>query len=201
MSIEDDYQNVLDTLADESNAVAEFKRGVSTEPRREGLEQLLEELVQVAAVAHATGVDLLSGTTGDSPAWDEVALRIRNERWAQEAKWGSQTHNPTEWLAILVEEVGEVADAIPIDFDLPQELLALQNDVSRIGAKARKFLENHEWPEERHRAIHEAERESKKWFEVDHEPRCNIEVLGAEPLIDGGDCTCREPLWDPWEQA
>lgn len=178
MSIADDYQNALEQLARDSQ-----------------LEHLIEELVQVAAVAHATGVDLLSGSTEDSPAWDEVAFGIRDERHAQEAKWGAQTHEPTEWLAILVEEVGEVADAIPIDFDLPQELLALQNDVSRVGAKARKILENYEWPEARHRAIHEAERESKKWFEVEHEPRCNIEVLGAEPLIEGGDCTCREPLW------
>jgi hypothetical protein len=25
---------------------------------------------------------------------------------------------------------------------------------------------------------------------VDHDARCNITVLGAEPLIPGGDCTC-----------
>ena len=28
------------------------------------------------------------------------------------------------------------------------------------------------------------------WWEVEHHPRCNIEVLGAEPLQPGGDCTC-----------
>ncbi len=186
MSIADDYQAALDELA---------------RPREGDLEHLVEEITQVAAVSHAFVVDLLSGSTEDSPAWDEGALRIRNERWAQEAKWGAQTHKPAEWLAILAEEVGEVAETIPFDRELPEELLELHHELILIGEKARRILENYEWPEERHRAIHEAERESKKWFEVDHEPRCNIELLGAEPLVEGGDCTCLDPLWDPWEQA
>lgn len=34
------------------------------------------------------------------------------EREAQDAKWGEQNHDPLGWLAILVEEVGEYAQAI-----------------------------------------------------------------------------------------
>ena len=30
----------------------------------------------------------------------------------------------------------------------------------------------------------------KDWRTVEHHNRCNIEVIGAEPLIEGGDCTC-----------
>jgi hypothetical protein len=29
-----------------------------------------------------------------------------------------------------------------------------------------------------------------RWWEKEHDPRCNIEVTGAEPLVIGGDCTC-----------
>jgi hypothetical protein len=29
-----------------------------------------------------------------------------------------------------------------------------------------------------------------RWWEVKHDSRCNIEVLGAEPLAPDGDCTC-----------
>lgn len=28
------------------------------------------------------------------------------------------------------------------------------------------------------------------WWEKDHDDRCNISIIGAEPLIVGGDCTC-----------
>lgn len=37
---------------------------------------------------------------------------IRAEREKQDLKWGEQNHTPLKWLAILMEEVGEVAQAI-----------------------------------------------------------------------------------------
>lgn len=37
---------------------------------------------------------------------------IEAERMKQDAKWGEQNHTPLKWLAILMEEVGEVAQAI-----------------------------------------------------------------------------------------
>lgn len=41
------------------------------------------------------------------------ALReIKKERERQIEKWGTQTHTPAMWLAILTEEVGEVAKEI-----------------------------------------------------------------------------------------
>ena len=38
---------------------------------------------------------------------DEVA----KERWRQLQLWGEQFHEPDRWLAILMEEVGETAQA------------------------------------------------------------------------------------------
>ena len=37
---------------------------------------------------------------------------VLKERAAQDAKWGEQNHEPEIWLAILTEEVGELAQAI-----------------------------------------------------------------------------------------
>lgn len=33
------------------------------------------------------------------------------ERMSQDQKWGVQTHTPLKWMAILMEEVGEYANA------------------------------------------------------------------------------------------
>ena len=42
-----------------------------------------------------------------------VALRdINSERQRQGARWGEQSHTPGEWLAVLTEEVGEVAQEV-----------------------------------------------------------------------------------------
>lgn len=42
----------------------------------------------------------------------ECLRDVLNERNKQDAKWGEQNHTPMKWLAILTEEVGEVAKAI-----------------------------------------------------------------------------------------
>jgi len=42
----------------------------------------------------------------------EVMLLVHEERERQIAKWGEQHHSHLEWLAILMEEVGEAAQAI-----------------------------------------------------------------------------------------
>jgi len=41
-----------------------------------------------------------------------VNFNVFAERVSQNIKWGIQNHTMTEWLAILVEEVGEVAQAM-----------------------------------------------------------------------------------------
>ncbi len=42
---------------------------------------------------------------------DWVSL-IQAERQRQDHKWGEQNHSDMKWLAILMEEVGELAKAI-----------------------------------------------------------------------------------------
>ena len=37
----------------------------------------------------------------------DVLLAVHDERRKQNDKWGPQNHSPLEWMAILVEEVGE----------------------------------------------------------------------------------------------
>ena len=45
---------------------------------------------------------------------------IFNEELHQEEKWGEQNHNNYKWLAILIEEIGEISKAM------------LENDHSNI---------------------------------------------------------------------
>lgn len=42
-------------------------------------------------------------------ALDRVIAEVRAERERQDVKWGEQNHDLPMWLAILSEEVGEVA--------------------------------------------------------------------------------------------
>jgi len=46
---------------------------------------------------------------------DKVLNQIVNERLGQNAKWGKQRHDHGTWLAILMEEVGEVAQAMQVN--------------------------------------------------------------------------------------
>lgn len=43
---------------------------------------------------------------------ENVLNQIRAERERQNKKWGEQNHDDYRWLAILTEEVGELAQAI-----------------------------------------------------------------------------------------
>jgi hypothetical protein len=81
------------------------------------------ELIQVAAVTVAMIQDFDHGSTQGGPkelfhGWDwsdeaEFILMdgVMAERVRQEEKWGAQHHAPEMWLAILMEEVGEAAQA------------------------------------------------------------------------------------------
>jgi len=44
-----------------------------------------------------------------------VLNQIVNERLKQDAMWGKQRHDRGTWLAILMEEVGEVAQAMQVN--------------------------------------------------------------------------------------
>lgn len=71
------------------------------------------ELIQVAAVALAAWEDFMAGKAqADSAAMGEALTKVMAERRRQDAKWGNQHHPTGAWLAILLEEVGEVAQAM-----------------------------------------------------------------------------------------
>lgn len=48
----------------------------------------------------------------DNDAFSAVINDIHQERLRQHEKWGKQKNSNAKWLAILVEEVGEVAKAL-----------------------------------------------------------------------------------------
>lgn len=54
---------------------------------------------------------------------------ISKERASQLEKWGEQHHSDERWLAILIEEVGEVAKAI-----LENDDAELLNEMCQVGA-------------------------------------------------------------------
>lgn len=48
---------------------------------------------------------------------NSIVQEIREERKAQDAKWGQQEHQPSIWMAILGEEFGELCqEALRFDF-------------------------------------------------------------------------------------
>jgi NTP pyrophosphatase (non-canonical NTP hydrolase) len=71
---------------------------------------------------------------------------IQCEGFKQDLKWGEQNGDPTEWLAILVEEVGELAQAILADRSTTPELhdshhVSMEMEAIQIAAVAAHFIE------------------------------------------------------------
>lgn len=68
---------------------------------------------------------------------EEIFALIRQERAAQDAKWGAnRRQSASMWLTILVEEVGEVAKAI-----LERDLGALVHELVQVAAVTVATLE------------------------------------------------------------
>ena len=61
---------------------------------------------------------------------------IELERRCQDQHWGVQDHPPEHWLAILTEEVGEVATAILEDYGT-----AYRNELVQVAAVAVAMIE------------------------------------------------------------
>lgn len=109
---------------------------------------LREELIQVAAVAVAIVTDMDHGSTAYSNvAWQKVLQEITVERLAQEGMWGPQHHDPFTWLAILLEEVGEVAEhVLPAAMTLHEHIIT--STAIRNGSHAKHWLEERYPPPE-----------------------------------------------------
>lgn len=48
----------------------------------------------------------------DDQLKNNALIAVEKERFIQNAKWGRQRHSHGDWLKILIEEVGEVAQAM-----------------------------------------------------------------------------------------
>jgi NTP pyrophosphatase (non-canonical NTP hydrolase) len=76
--------------------------------------------------------------------FNNVIMMISRERDRQDAKWGIQHHTHLEWLAILMEEVGEAAQAIVqewIDNEGPRYALILK-EIVQCAAVCVAWLED-----------------------------------------------------------
>jgi hypothetical protein len=80
----------------------------------------------------------------------ELTLKaIEAEGMSQDRKWGQQNHDPAVWLAILIEEVGELGQAILADrFDTGRDEkmhsshhVSMEIEAIQVAAVAAQFVE------------------------------------------------------------
>ena len=69
---------------------------------------------------------------------------IQIERAAQDAKWGPQHHSDERWLAITIEEVGEVAEAFQEKGDT--EFL---KEMTQVAALLENWVTSRDWYQNR----------------------------------------------------
>jgi NTP pyrophosphatase (non-canonical NTP hydrolase) len=79
---------------------------------------------------------------------EDVLLDVIAERKRQDWKWGEQNHDPETWLAVLIEEVGEVGKAI-LEMSFPSgeavDLLDLYRlELIQVAAVAVAAIESHD---------------------------------------------------------
>lgn len=72
---------------------------------------------------------------------ETVIEKVRQERERQNKKWGEQNHDDYRWLAILTEEVGELAQAILHDEFGGSHAGTAQHELIHVAAVAVQWLE------------------------------------------------------------
>ena len=65
-----------------------------------------------------------------------IVIDVDHERRMQDNKWGVQNHSPERWMAILMEETGEVAKAV-----LENSLLEYRKELIQVAAVAVAMIE------------------------------------------------------------
>ncbi len=103
----------------DSNRLAVLREVVRCTPKDklpELVDALVDELEQAGRTrSESTGGDVMADLFSDLSKKQKLILRmIANERFKQDAKWGepkSRHYLDLTWLAVLTEEVGEVARA------------------------------------------------------------------------------------------
>lgn len=102
--------------------------------------EIRDELIQVGAVAVAAVEDL-----DIKPDRLMIFSEVNDERKRQDAKWGEQHHHIDEWLLILMEEVGEIAEHVwhgqerQQPWSLKRDNMLFQ--MMHLGREAKAFLD------------------------------------------------------------
>ena len=80
-----------------------------------------------------------------------VLGEVVDEQCRQEQKWGHQEHGALRWLAILTEEVGELAQAIllPDGHELAtmEDVAKVRHELVQVAAVALTWLANGKFEE------------------------------------------------------
>lgn len=71
-----------------------------------------------------------------------IIADILQECDRQDAKWGAdRDHDPFTWLAILVEEVGELAQAVLNNYSVRSSIKNLRAEAIHVAAVAIQFID------------------------------------------------------------
>lgn len=66
----------------------------------------------------------------------EILARIVHERERQKALWGGRLHTGSQWVALLAEELGEVAKAV-----MEGDVISYEGELVQLAAVAVAALE------------------------------------------------------------
>jgi NTP pyrophosphatase (non-canonical NTP hydrolase) len=81
-------------------------------------------------------------TRGRGAAVSLTLQQVHQERNEQVRKWGVQDHSPEMWLAILTEEVGEVAKEIAESHVKPFNARRYRQELIQVAAVAAAAIES-----------------------------------------------------------
>lgn len=76
-----------------------------------------------------------------------VLTDVVDERHRQDMRWGQQDHSPIEWMAILMEEVGEVSKEVcehhfQYKGDQKERSLRMRKELVQVAAVAVAMIES-----------------------------------------------------------
>jgi hypothetical protein len=81
------------------------------------------------------------GGVSDKPNARRAIMETLGERCQQQRQWGQQEHEPEMWLAILMEEVGELSQCVlHKNFGGDREAF-LREELTQVAAVAQAMLE------------------------------------------------------------
>ena len=105
---------------------------------------------------------------------DRNIERIWEERARQDEKWGEQNHDPFAWMAILMEEVGELSQAVlharyggPAAFTVSKEAV----QVAAVAVAFLECLERGTWSWGNHAMVEDSASVTDEYHEADAEVR------------------------------